>query len=37
VQFEPFMVVVLAEFAQKIEDWLELGHEDISCLQALDN
>jgi hypothetical protein len=24
--FKPFMVIVLAKFMQKIEDWLELGH-----------
>jgi hypothetical protein len=37
VQFEPFMVIVLAKFAQKIKDRLELRHMNRSCAQALDN
>jgi hypothetical protein len=37
MRFEPFMVIVLAELAQKIEDRLELRHENRSCTQALDN
>ena len=37
MRFEPFMVIVLAELAQKIEDRLELRHENRLCSQALDN
>ena len=37
MQFEPFVVIILAKRAQKIEDRLELGHESRLCLQALDN
>ena len=37
MRFEPFMVIVLAKAAQKIEDRLELRHENRSCAQALDN
>jgi hypothetical protein len=37
MRFEPFMIIVLAKSAQKIEDRLELRHENRLCSQALDN
>ena len=37
MRFEPFVVIVLAKSAQKIEDRLELGHMNRLCSQALDN
>lgn len=33
VRLKPFVVIILAKPAQKIEDWLELGHEiDLSSI-----